>query len=271
MPGNEEYSEEIVEKAKSMGHIPIEEWKGDPDNWTPPDEFIKRGETFMPFLKAQNRKYEEEVENLKITVSTLTEREKKRQEEIDRLSKMSEKTAQMAYQKAKQDILDQQRQAAGIGDVEAFDELEAKKEKLTPPFQPVAIETKPAQPQVDSPPPEYVEWAKQNTWYETDEFLKAVADATAGRIKKQNPNITFPALLAETEAQVKKEMPHKFTNPNREAGSLVDEGQTRGNVGASSNKQNYANLPPDAKAQCNKLVEQGLCTQENWVKLYYEG
>ena len=42
---------EIEEKAVAMGWVPLEEWKGDPEQHRPADEFVARGEQILPIVK----------------------------------------------------------------------------------------------------------------------------------------------------------------------------------------------------------------------------
>jgi len=55
-------SEETAEtKAKAMGWSPKDEFRGDPDRWVDAETYVRRGEEFIPFLRANNKKLEEEL------------------------------------------------------------------------------------------------------------------------------------------------------------------------------------------------------------------
>jgi hypothetical protein len=59
---------EIAQRAKMMGHIPKEEFRGDPEKWVDADKYVERAENLMPILKSQLGKYENEISSLKATV-----------------------------------------------------------------------------------------------------------------------------------------------------------------------------------------------------------
>jgi hypothetical protein len=61
--GAQEAHQETEDKALRMGWVPKDQFKGAPEKWTDAETFIKRGEEFLPFLKANNRKLEKALEN----------------------------------------------------------------------------------------------------------------------------------------------------------------------------------------------------------------
>jgi hypothetical protein len=66
--------QEVETRAKSMGWIPKEEFKGDESNWRPANEFVERAETLLPIVKATSKKFEDKANALETTVSTLKEK-----------------------------------------------------------------------------------------------------------------------------------------------------------------------------------------------------
>src|ERR1700675_3488942 len=54
--------EEVQRQARDMGWQPKEQWKGNPDNWVDAPEFVKRGETFAPFLQHERKRLKTDVE-----------------------------------------------------------------------------------------------------------------------------------------------------------------------------------------------------------------
>src|SRR5690606_35489735 len=58
-------------QAKSMGWVPQDEWKGDPDKWTDAQEYVERGEQVLPILRANNRRLQDDLLTLKNQNGTL--------------------------------------------------------------------------------------------------------------------------------------------------------------------------------------------------------
>ena len=60
--GGGEEEAQAEQKARNMGWVPKEDWKGNPDNWVGADEFVKRGETFVPFLQHQRKRLQADLD-----------------------------------------------------------------------------------------------------------------------------------------------------------------------------------------------------------------
>src|SRR5215468_11286542 len=55
-------SEAVEKQARSMGWQPENEWKGKKEVWIDAAEFVKRGETFIPFLQHERKKLRGELD-----------------------------------------------------------------------------------------------------------------------------------------------------------------------------------------------------------------
>ena len=71
------------------------------------------------------------------------------------------------------------------------------------------------------------------------------------------------ASIQEVTEEVRRRFPEKFGNPRREKPNRVEGG---GTPSGRSGKKGYADLPPEAKAACDRFVKQGLMTKEEYVK-----
>jgi hypothetical protein len=254
VPAVPEIPSETVERAKTMGHIPKEEFRGDPDKWVPADKYVERADNLMPILKSQMRKYESEIGTLKGTV----EAQKKTTE---KLLKMSETVQKTAYDQAKRDLTAEQVQAVSDGDVEKWQKLEDQKEKLPTP-EPVVAE-EPQNPIFDR-------WAGENTWVNDDKDMALYANSYGPIVQQQNPSMSYEDILKTVETKVREVFPHKFENPNRSQPSPVDGGTNR-ETPPPDNKQTYTSLNAEEKAMCDQNVKDGLYKKkEDWVKVYYE-
>src|SRR5574337_273561 len=58
---DEEIDEALIQEARSMGWQPKEEFKGNPDNWTEPAEYVERGKRILPIITENNRRLKNEL------------------------------------------------------------------------------------------------------------------------------------------------------------------------------------------------------------------
>ncbi|MBW2003084.1 MAG: hypothetical protein JRI72_00505 [Deltaproteobacteria bacterium] len=255
-----EVAPEIIERAKTMGWIPEEEFKGDKSRWRTAEEYVKRADELMPIMRSQMSKYESEIMNLKSTIES-------QKETTEKLLKMSEKISQKEYEKAKLELKKQQMEAVAEGNTEKWAELEEKKEALQPP-EPIKVkEPENAKAQT---PAQFAEWHRNNDWYLKDEDLTLFANSYLNVIDQESPDMPYEQVLKTVEQKVKDAFPHKFSNPNREKASMVDSSTQRATQTKPKSKT-YNDLPADAKAQCDIWVNEGLFkSKEDYVKSYFE-
>ena len=252
---------EKIKRAKMMGWVDKDQFRGDPDKWRPADEFIARADELMPIMRSQMRKYED-------TISSLQTELKGTRETVEKIVKVSEKTSEMAYERALSDIRKRQLDAVAAGDTQQWLNLEDEKSKLP---RPEPVEFAPKQPPhtTDQQNPLFTKWHTDNEWYLSDPAMTRYANAYAA--ENQNPNIPYMTWLDMVGEAVKEAFPHKFQNPNRAKPAAVDGGAQRGAVPGKPKSKGYNDLPVDAKRLCDKYVSSGLYkTKEDYVKVYFE-
>ena len=268
--GGDEYSPELLEEARQMGHIPLEDWKGDKDLWTPPDDFVERGKTFQPFLQAERKRLLADKKLSDARIDTLEKRDKERTETFDRVAKANDKAAELAYERALTEIRAEQGKAITDGDGEAYQRLKGEEDVLEKPES--TYQEPDDTPDKPEDAPEFKAWNDDNSWYGQDRDMTDFADAYTSQIKDQNLSpVDFFEKIGEA---TKRAFPEKFTNPNRSKPSNVDAsdiGGGGGGGGGNRNKQSYRYLPQDAKEACDAGITSGLFKdREAYVKLYYE-
>jgi hypothetical protein len=250
-----EIAPEITQKALDTGWQPEEQFKGDKSRWRPADKWVERGETLIPIIKAQNKNLYSEVNTLKATLEA-------QKQTTAKLLKMSEKTQEVAYDRARKEIEDKQFTAVQEGDVETWRQLKDEENKLEKP-EPIVQE------QTSDETPGFNEWHTKNEWYKSDTDLTIFADAYGYNYKDMNKDATPQDVFDAVEKKVKEVFPQKFENANRSIPSAVDTGTI--GAGAEPTGDTYADLPADAKVMCNQNVKDGLIkSKEDWVKSYFE-
>ena len=248
---------EVEQKALKMGWTPLEKFKGDPDKWRPADEFVERGENMLPIIKAQVKRQDREIADLKET--------------LQKFGEYHTKTEQRAYEKALSELREQRAQAIASGDGAAFDRVDTEINAMKDQFKPPKIE---AQKQDSENDPVYVEWKSRNTW---------VNDAKAEHWAFQYGNYLISSGKAERGLDVfekiskaaRAEFPDKFSNPRRDAAPSVEGGVPAARRGGKS----YADIPASDRAACERMAKNGFPDNEKeqakfkaeYTKSYFEG
>ena len=242
-------------EARDMGWVPREEYRGKEENWRDAEDFVKRGETILPIVTAQNKKLRSEMEK----------REVDWQQRLDRLERAN--TAAVEAQKKQHEseltrIKEEQRIAAETGDFERYDSLDKQRDDL--------VKNPPGGETTSDP---QAAWVAKNPWYQTDFELNQTALQYSQFIGQNNPNMTLEDNLRQTEEFIKQKYPEKFGQPSlngtaKQQHATVDGGsqlppppKKRGNV--------FRDLPAEAQEACKRFVAEGLVTEEEYIKDYF--
>lgn len=234
----------VEDRALTMGWTPLNQFKGDPAKFVDAETFVKRGEEFLPFVKAALKRSDAQVEKLTKTLAKFQDHHTK--------------TEARAYERAMKDLKAELANAAAAGDAEAVENITDQIVDLN---KDAAGKPEPGKHDSD-----VVEaWVNDNPWYRTDDVMAAAAAAIASKLESQGVTDTARQ-LAEVTKRIKAEFPHKFTNPRRSEPGAVEGG------GAPPRKagKTYADLPADAKKICDEFVRdiKGF-TRDQYIKDYF--
>src|SRR3970040_676509 len=112
--------EEAVVKAKTLGWVPKEEYKGNPEKWRDAEEFNEFGERLNPILRENNKRLEAQLR-------TKEEAHAKELAEIRasvaKFAKLHEETEKVAYAKALADLRAERKEALAEGDYDRAEEV----------------------------------------------------------------------------------------------------------------------------------------------------
>lgn len=245
-------TEDQVEKeARLLGWVDKENYNGDPDNWKPADEFLKRGKEINAYLKRDMEKIRLEFRKKDAEL-----------EELKRISqefaKYHEETEKRAYERALKDLKKERIEAIKEGDTERLEAVEEDIEKLKETKQTVVTT-----PKAQQPDPAFVAWNAENPWFGSDVELTALANAYSEVVAKENPGLMGKPFLDLVKEKVESVRPEKFGNPNRNrktVGSSNNDAKPNGKRGKTFN-----DLPDDAKAACKDFVKRGWVTEEQYL------
>lgn len=238
---NQPQERDYEAEARAHGWLPPEEFPGDPKKCVDAKTFVERADAVMPFLKKQNAALKREMDDLKRTMK--------------QANAFYSKAEERAYTRALADLQTRHDEAVEAGDVSGARKVLKELNELEKP-SPVEAEETPDPKQAGR---ELAEWVEENDWYVTDEKKRAYADIQAGAM---GPAAEWEGGPKAWLAELGKRVNRKFAEPKP---NPVNGGGNRS--GGARGAKTFADLPAQAKAQCERFVKQipGF-TKEQYVK-----
>lgn len=228
---------ETEQEAMASGWVPKEEYKGVEHKWVDAGEFLRRGELF--------KKIEDQSKQLKDVRSALNE-----------MKKLHSQVREVEYKRALDALREQKRTALQDGDADAViaaeERIDLVKEQVK------QLQSEPQEVQESTEHPEFTQWTDRNSWYKSSGPMKAFADALGQDLARAGNSPS--EVLKKVEAEVRKEFPHKFRNPNQDKPGNVESAQGRG-----TSKTSFA-LTDQQRKIMNNLVRQGVMTEKQYIE-----
>lgn len=251
---------DVEDRARRLGWVPKDDFKGDPERWRPADEFLSRGEQILPILRRDNEKLHDKLSKFE---RMLAEKDEATREVLE----FTRKSEERAYQRARSDIQREIEAAAANADPNMVRQKMAELDQLEQ-NKPVApkVEKKDTPAAVD---PEIQDWLSKNDWYARDRALNGYATDIWSQLERDAPGMTTAERLAETKKRTVDKFPEKFgINPKREGAAAVAEPGSAA-TGRKKTGKTYEDLPADAKRACDRFVKMipGY-TKEDYIKNY---
>jgi hypothetical protein len=238
---------EIVERARRLGWRPQEEYSGRRE-WVPAEKFIEVSEKELPVLRENLRRldnlYTKDVGALKNELSEV-------KQVLTDFREFSTRAEQRAYEKAKRELEEKRDVAVAHADTESFKAAQKELDELDKTSKPKPEVEKPAK--VDAPDPAITSWIAENSWFTTDTEMMAYAKSQDQYLMQTKPGLSISERLAMVKDRTKKEFPDKFGNPKREQASSVADPAPA--PSRQKKGKTYDDLPPEAKAACDKFVK----------------
>ena len=255
-------------EARAQGWVAKEEFRGSEDDWVDAETFVRRGKEIMPILRKNNEKLLKELGEAKKAAEEAREAAKEfrefQKQQFERKTKDLEVQLEQLKQ-AKREAITQGDGDRAIAIDDAMDDLKEQRIEAKEELKAAEAKTKEVQPVTTDPV--LNSWMEKNDWFGPDKRMTTVANALGIEIRREFPNLNGQPFLDKLDQELREAMPEKFGKravPNPMEGA--PNGTARPSV--SSGKKSYANLPPEAKAACDKFVKQGLMTKEAYVAEY---
>jgi hypothetical protein len=218
----------VEQEARESGWVPKEEYTGEEHKWVDAGEFLRRGELF--------KKIESQSKELKDVKNALGE-----------LKKLQSNIREQEYKRALESLKHQRKTALQEGDVDAVVAAEEQIELVKQEQASFQTETSKA-PEAH---PEFVAWSERNSWYASSAPMRAFADAVGRELAAAGNSPS--EVLRKVEAEVRKEFPNKFQNPNRSKPGAVE---SSAGTGTASSKS-FA-LTDEERRVGNTFIRQGV-------------
>lgn len=256
-------ADETESKAKRLGWVPKEEFRGDPDRWRPADEFLKRGEDLMPLLR-------KDIEKLHDRSARLERDNAELRGVLVEMRDFSRTASEREYKRAKAELEAEMREAVSTADPvrheRAMAQLNAMEAERPAPKK---AEEPASQTQLD---PVVQSWIGENsTWFnQKNPTLQTFAIETYGELERESPGMSRSEMLAETKKRTMDKFPEKFgLNKRRDGAQTVATPGSASVAPRKSTKKGYDDLPAEAKSACDRFVKTipGY-TRDEYVKNY---
>lgn len=206
-PAHQEREYTAIElEAMEQGWRPKEEFEGDESRFIEAGEFVRRGELFAK-IDHQNKELKQ--------VKNALEQFKLHHANVEKAT----------YDRAIKDLKAQRKAALAEGDVDLFDKLDNDIDEVSQ-ARDDFVQNQAKAPAVQEVNPEFSAWVSKNSWYTKDAVMTGAADTLGRQLAAQG--LTPLEVLKQVEIQIKKEFPHKFSNPNREKAPSVESPSPRG-------------------------------------------
>lgn len=246
------------DEARVFGWVPLEEFKGNKEDWRDSDAFLARGREINGFLRKDLDKLKSELSRKDNELSEI-------RSTLQEFAKFHQETEAKTYQRVLNELKQAKKEAIEVGDGERVVEIDDQIDEIK------ASRTTQEPPKVNNNQYEadFTSWLSENKWYEEDKQLQISANGLIDEVRRENPKLVGKAFLNAVKDKVQEYFPEKFVNKNKAKPSAV-EGSTGHNSSTGSAKKSYADLPPEAKAACDKFVKTiPNFTREQYISEYF--
>lgn len=226
-------------KALDQGWKPKDQFDGPEDEFIDAPEFVRRGELFSK-IETQNKEL------------------KAVRRALDDFRANQSKVREQEFERALKSLKQERRSAIVDGDTERAFELEDEIESISAEKTKIAQDN--ARPSVQEVNPEFQEWQHANSWYEKDNVMRAAADAIGLDLARSGMSPT--QVLKAVAQEIRKEFPHKFTNPKGARASAVESSTRTGNARSGGD----VDLDDTERMIMKRLVERGDMTEAEYKK-----
>lgn len=274
-------SRTIEDRALEMGWIPEADFRGDKAKFINAADFVKRAETFMPVLKANNRRLEGSVADSRRQNQVLQTQLNEALSRITELEKGHDSTKVESLKAKRDDLSDELKIAREAGNTRRESELQGEIAEVNAEIS--EIQKTPARAASKgngnsdaTTRPEFQEFLREHPWFGSDRRKTALANAIGEEIRANNPDLVGKAFFDRVTEELDKELGSRRNGGGAARVEGGSRGSGQGGGGSTGGGRTYNDLPPDAKEACRqqatRLVGDGKRYKDMaaWQKAYAE-
>lgn len=224
----------LEELAGEMGWRPQDQWKGDPTKWKPAHDFVRSTVDVNHKLTNRLKGVEEQIGAMARTSAQLTER---------------------AVAEMRDKLLAQREEAFDLNDREAFQKAEQALRELPTP-----------QPATSNETQAFIE--RNAAWWNKDQEATAFAFNRCDELSKMG--LSQARQIATVEREMKTYFPELFAEETKSTPPKPAPLNPPGNRGSAPTPKGFNALPSDAKSAALDYEKRGICTRDEYAKLYFE-
>lgn len=245
-------AEQMEVEASNLGWVPQEQFKGDPEKWVDATTFVERGKAIMPILRKNNEVLQSQVARLGSEVSEMRGIVAAAQESMQAMRELHKGNVQQAIERTRKEVIASLRQAKTDGDIDAelalTEQLQDVNQQLADVKQ-VKVKTEPVTPAAPVRDEATEAWIASHDWFDKDLKLTGIAMGLANAIRADAPtaHLKGTAFYNKLDELLAEYLPSRRNAPSK----VAPAGGSGGGSGGEGGK-GYADLPADAKAECEK-------------------
>jgi hypothetical protein len=244
---------QVEADARLVGWQPENEFPGDKAKWKPAREFLQMAESQLPMARATNRRLEATNQELIRRLRAQETAIAGMKESLEALKEFHSSDTKRKVEEARAKLLEELKTARTAGDVDAeADILDALTQAQVTTKE---EEKKPEPTESAAESPDWKAWRADNPKFQTDKKWRGVSIGI-GEEMRADPafnHLVGRAFYDEVTRQTDAWFAEHPAAPRRTEKS--EAGGSAGGNGAGSaapRGKSYAQLPPDAKTQCEK-------------------
>lgn len=246
-------SENIEARARDLGWVPAEEYRGDPSTWRSAEDFVERGERILPIVKSHNRKLEADLARTNAEMHKMAALYKASQESISELQAFHEQNLKDRLAQQKLQLAGELQAARDAGDVRAEVDVQTRIAELGRTPEPKVAAPAPAPtpaPAAQAVDPALAAWRAANPWFGTDTRRTQTTMGIANLIAAENPDLEGQAFVDRLNQELAAR--------NQPGGgfSKVGGGRPSGEGGGGGGRgTGYDSLPSEAREACDRMAK----------------
>jgi hypothetical protein len=269
--------DEVIAEAKSMGWVPQDKFRGNPDKWVDAAEFVERGEHLMPLLRANNKRLQQDLLTRDAKIDTLTQKLDGALAAVEKLDKHYSEANKRAVEVAKNQLKAELKQAREDDDVDAEQRIlgqldtirEAERDAAKAPVDKKDT-SQPSGKERSDLSPEFTSWQQDNPWFGQDKKKTKAVTRIAEDLRDEGSTLQGREFMDEC-VRVYEE---QHTPEAGSHTSKVEGAHPRRPAGSTA--KSFASLPAEAKRVCHEDAEdlvgpnKRYKSLEEWEKKYAE-